>query len=333
MKLQEIQNEVLKNLNSKDGCSSVDGRRKKMEQIADALDRLEGSTKTRPRLRSRKAWFSTNQSNAKGKAFNAKVQVLGHEIADLYLDTTTHSEHRYKFRPKLAMVKKIFSDGAKDHVGPWLWSHCKQDSTAINDYLKACKEFLKAKSGNEREIQWQLANALKSEKTGALRDLKPVTWNGLFTEVGVSIKSGGTPGTGNIDLVVRCSKGARGFLVFELKKPKNINIEAALAQALRYAIALNIEANDSERHQETYRKVFGAGGKKKLKIGAVAVLEEDRKGEVKKKAGKFLNELLAKPYDRKLIDRIGVLLYKFDGEKAGSWKWLEGWDARKAPWT
>ena len=161
----------------------------------------------------------------------------------------------------------------------------------------------------------------------SLEHLRAVEWHKCFTEVGVSVTSEGTVGTGNIDLVVRRGKGAnRGFLVFEVKGPGTKNVEATLKQALRYATALAIEANGgSERECDDYHAVFGSKGKKPLQIDAVIVMEDIP--EVCRRAEKLVPQYLADRGDS-AINRIGVLLYKFDGKAVSAWRWLPGRDPR-----
>jgi hypothetical protein len=117
--------------------------------------------------------------------------------------------------------------------------------------------------------------------------------------------------------------------VFELKKPGVTKVEEALQQALRYATALDIEANEGKQeNRENYHTIFGSKGKGRLEIGAVVVLED--KGKIRRDAPAILQQYWAEHGDSK-IDRIGMLLYKFDQNKVKSWEWLPGWDARKLP--
>lgn len=149
--------------------------------------------------------------------------------------------------------------------GPWKWSRNSKDGSEIRKFLGACEQNPSASAKNEREIQWQLAQALlddPKEPDDALRNLSPVIWNGCFTEIGVSVKLTGASGTGNIDLVVRRRNGRQaGFLVCELKTTGETDVELALKQALRYASALNHEANEGDADNlKNYRAVFGSKG-------------------------------------------------------------------------
>lgn len=62
------------------------------------------------------------------------------------------------------------------------------------------------------------------------------------------------------------------------------------------------------------------------------MLEDDKRGVVRRTAPAIMNQYWSARGDSK-IDRLGVLLYEFDlvTKKAKSWKWLDGWDARKRP--
>lgn len=317
MSLQTIQEAINVKLGSSQGGRKVDSRRAKMKDIAAALKRIPKL----PRLCSRNAWFSTTQSDVIKADGEIMVQLFGIKIAEIVLDTTEPHPY-YTFSPDELVCKNI---EWKDR-GPWEWSHNKKHAEKINRFIEVCEKYPRAKSDNEREIQWQLAQELKSDTKGPFKNLQPVTWNGRFTEIGVSITMHGNLGTGNIDLVVRRK---RGFLVFELKKPGDSEIEDALTQASRYAIALNIEANEGGKENlKNYRAVFGARGDSELNIGAVAVLEDNE--AVRKKAHEIL-PLFRGNTNNTRVDRIGVLLYKFDKNegKVTSWEWLPKWDARE----
>ena len=199
----------------------------------------------------------------------------------------------------------------------------------MREFLDCCKKHGKAKSTNEREIQWQFADALldksKSENK-ALGKLQTVVWNGCFAELGVCVTAKGTVGNGTIDLMVRSGKTfPRGFLVFELKRLGVTDVKKALRQALSYATALKFEANNGANPDNllNYHYVFGSRGKGPLHVGAVVVIEDDR--VVREEAGEYLGQ-----YHKDCIstDPVGVLLYRIDGGKT-SWEWLAGWDARE----
>jgi hypothetical protein len=338
MNLQEIQDSIQKLLSTEAGLAKVAGRRKIIAKLAVSLNKA--TVETKPRLRSRKAWFSTTQGDAENAKGKIRVQLLGLDIGYLSFDTTTPPKPRYLFHPKPPIVREVFRDCPVADLRPWCWSHSKKDAARINQFLERCEsKHPRAKADNEKEIQWQLADALLSDTVGPLKHLRPLTWNKLFTEIGVSVAETGEPGTGNIDLLVRRLGGAQGagFLVFELKKPGEKGVEAALQQALRYAMALHIEANDCKESKErdlenrgNYRTVFGSRGNAKLKMGAVVVLENTE--TVKSKALEILAQYGGQLKGSR-VDRIGMLLYGFDKKerKVTSWEWLPGWDARELP--
>jgi len=322
MNLATIHAEVVKTLEA--SADKVANRRKTIAKLAKALERQNALLV--PLLRRRKAWFSTTQSVTLAADGSVRVQLFGIDVGKLSLNRSA-SEPFYEFEPTFS-----YREALRLPEGPWRWSHHQKDGKTIREYLRRCKGLGRASAENEREIQWQLADALKSVHNKALRHLKPVTWNGCFTEVGVAVKLDGATATGNIDLVVRRGIGGqRGFLTFELKKPGEHELEIALQQALRYATALDWEANEGgPDNLRNYHAVFGSNGKRAIKVGAVVVLEDDVRGLVRRTAPSILRQYWMTPGSSK-IDRIGLLLYKFDPreKKAKSWEWLAGWDASK----
>jgi hypothetical protein len=261
-----------------------------------------------PLPKKRKAWFSTNQTDTSNSLNGARVQVLGIDVGELKLN---EDETCYVFHPNGKNFPE-FQDVK------WKWSKDAKDAKKIRNFLAECETHSKAAPGNEREIQWQLANALGDGKLEPFRNLQPVTWCKRFTEIGVSVTISGKAATGNIDLLVR--RSGRGFLVFEVKAPGKTDIEATLQQALRYATALHIEANEgTSKDLENYNSVFGSNSKKELKIGAVIVMQN--KPKVSREAAKIITQYCSVRGDSK-IDRLGVLLYDFDGSKVTGWKWL-----------
>lgn len=335
MNLAMIHDEVVNALKS--STAKVTQRREAIAALAKAfamaalakVEKMQNSDLP-PLLRRRKAWFSTTQTDAANADFCIRSQLLGVDVGALRFSCEAKSEENaFWFHPKKHLVALL---GFPDY-GPWKWSNDPKAARLIRQFFDKCETIKGAKAHNEREIQWQLANALQTGDD-ALRNLQPVTWNGCYTEIGVSVNKTGQPGTGNIDLLVRRGKGGqRGFIVFELKKPGDKGIEKALKQALRYATALNCEANEGGQvNQSNYHAVFGSGGKAKLKIGAAVVLDAGDGDRVRNRATAILQQYWAKRGESQ-IDRIGVLLYKFDpkANKAKNWEWLCGWDARERP--
>lgn len=293
----------------------IDDRRQSIAALRKGLEK--GLPLPLPR---RRAWYSTTQTDVTNAKACARVQVLGVEAGELILGKASKS---WEFVPNAKRYPQYA--GAR-----WAWSKNAADGKKIRDFLGECEKHPEADPLNEREIQWQLANALGA-KTTSLRNLSAVKWNKRFTEVGVSVTKEGKAGTGNIDLVVRRGKGGdRGFLVFEVKGPDDTNVEAALKQALRYAEALSIEANGgNKRNREDYHAVFESKGKETLQIDAVIVMAN--LPEVRRRAADLVSQYLADRGDS-AIERIGVLLYDFDAKagKVREWKWLEGRDPRNA---
>ena len=298
----------------------VEKRRGKIAALAAALQRAPKV----PLLRSRGVWFSTTQTDATMAKGVARAQLNGIELGELRLNSSA-----YELHPSKKMAPYTKEQGLCPP--PWQWSHNRKHGEAIRTFLKSCKHHPRAKKDNEREIQWQLAAALEAgRKVTALRNLRPVTWNGLYTEIGVAVNRTGKIGDGTIDLIVR-RRG--GFLLFELKRPGETEVEEALWQVLRYANTFCFEANaGDENNRRNYRKVLGSSGSGKLRIGAVVVMEDDKLGKVRDAARKLLDDYWSNPGGSK-IDRIGMLLYKFDREKrnVSSWEWLPRWDGRYLP--
>lgn len=335
MNLAMIHDEVVNALKS--NTAKVKQRRDAIAALAKALTIAASAKATQkrdallpPLLRRRKAWFSTTQTDAANADICIRLQLLGVDVGALRYSCGARSdENHFWFYPKKHLVTLL---GFPD-CGPWKWSNDPKAARLIRQFFDKCATVKGAKAHNEREIQWQLANALQSGDD-ALRNLQPVTWNGCYTEIGVSVNKTGQPGTGNIDLLVRRGKGGqRGFIVFELKKPGDKGIVKALQQALRYATALNCEANEGDTdNQANYHVVFGSRGKAKLKVGAAVVLDAGDGDRVRNRATAILKQYWAKRGESQ-IDRIGVLLYKFDPKtkKAKNWEWLSGWDARERP--
>lgn len=324
MSISKICNDVSVILGTEKGIKKVKQRRGVMAELRKALDKAPKNK----RLVSCGVWFSTTQSDTKRAKGHVRVQMLGLDVGHLELDRAA-VKPKFKFHPTMTM-KEHHSDLPNP---PWEWSNNLNDGNAIWTYLNRCKDDPRAKSDSEREIQWELAYALKSnKKPESLRHLQPVTWNGLFTEIGVAVTKDGkvsARGTGNIDLLVR---RVRGYLIFEIKKPRESNVKQALDQAIRYATALDIEANGNkgnpidEQNRENYHSVFHSNAKRELKIGVVVVMENNKK--VLKTAPGILKTYWCDKGASK-IDRLGMLLYKYEENKETSWSWLNSdWDAR-----
>lgn len=297
-------------------AGTAQNRRRAMTRLVAGLS--QGLCHPLPRKRN--TAFSTTQSVTQSGESGARVQILGLDAGHLKFDPVARG---YVFLPNA----KSFSRYAGQR---WNWSHDRADAAKIHAFLAQVAQDSRADPEDEREIQWQLANALRNPKTHpgaeALRNLSPVTWCGRFNEIGVSINLEGKAGTGNIDLLVR-RRG--GFLVFEVKRPTiKVNVEGALHQALRYAAALHVEANEDSNHRRIYRQVFGASGDRRLNIGAVVVLQD--LPEIEKDALRILPKDWPPAKGVLRTDRLGVLLYDFSSaeKKIVGWRWLPGWDPR-----
>ena len=313
---------------SADARTKVKGRRAAIAKLATVVERTR---KKRIVPEGCLGWLSTTQSDAINSSDKYRVQFRGVEIGHLVPAASSSKNPSAIFHPKAEVLKKLNWPESEKSAGPWSWD---EHAALITKFMQQCEAYTGFKKKNEREIQWQLAHVLTNDKTHvALEWMAALAWNGLFHEVGVSVNKDGVFGKkpGNIDLLVRRGRGfGSGYLVFEVKKPRNTDVQAALKQALRYATALDIEANtpDDEVNRANYRLVFGATGTKILNIGAVLVMEDSDK--VRKVAPELLQQACRERGASK-IDRLGLLLYTYDEkhDKATSWDWLPGWDATK----
>jgi len=137
MNLQEIQDSIQKLLSTEAGLAKVAGRRKIIAKLAVSLNKA--TVETKPRLRSRKAWFSTTQGDAENAKGKIRVQLLGLDIGYLSFDTTTPPKPRYLFHPKPPIVREVFRDCPVADLRPWCWSHSKKDAARINQFLERCE--------------------------------------------------------------------------------------------------------------------------------------------------------------------------------------------------
>lgn len=294
----------------------IDARRKKMAAVRKAIKAWEDDKY--PMLKHRKnLWFSTTQTKTSKRIEDISCQYHGTEVGLLICE----KHGQYLFKP---LLDEYIEPNAP--TAPWKWSHDAKDAQAIRKYIDNYVPKLNDPS-NEREIQWQLAEALlKTGKADSLRKLQNVTWKGRFTEIGVAIPKEETRsnGTGTIDLLVkrRGGKSGAGFLVFEVKKPSESDVEATLIQAMRYAMCLHKEANKNDFTKTTYRKVFGSNGANNMSFGAVIVMHNnDKVNQQLRKHSAEIQNYNKTFYINKIVDRIGVLLYDFDSAKVTNWHW------------
>lgn len=329
--LASVPAEVEAELNTIESLKVVNARREKIARLkASLVDRTKSVDKADQKvleeirksfIRHRAGWISTTQSQTISGGRSANLQILGINVGVWSLGHKD-KDTAWSFHPD---INKFPNYRGRS----WEWSRDLLKGHEMRDFLYSCKNHEKAKSTNEREIQWQFADALLSpdkSENKALGRLRPVVWNGCFAELGVCVTAKGTVGNGTIDLMVRSGKGfPRSFLIFELKKPGVRDVKKALRQALSYATALNIEANKGEEPENlsNYHYVFGSKGKGALHIGAVVVIEDNP--QVRQEALEYLNQYKK---DCTSSDPVGVLLYPNDGGKT-SWQWLTGWDARE----
>jgi len=329
--LYELENQVSDQFDTEDGRLVLNGRREKIKSVAKKIKGLEGAIATKifpnrlcPRTTgSIRAWFSMNQkliikANPR-KGFNLNVEVRGKNVGEILVQPTGQNP-AFIFTPKESLRE------ARESVR-WEWSQNSVDAENIRTFLR--RQVTKAQTikAQEREIQWQLSEAIK-KGTDTFRNLQPIQWLKYPSEIGVSINREGAVllgTTGNIDLMVR-DRGRTGFYVFELKRPgATETIEKALRQSIYYALALDHEANLNADSQQDYRKVFGSNGSKPLKFGAVAVMSRPE--------SELWNEFqlaardVAKRYKPSASSRllsIGILTYHWDpvSMKASDWEWL-----------
>ena len=331
---QDIESAITALLSTADGINKLESRRRaicRVAEVAKDIEKWGWADRTWGLCRRPGIWFSTTQGQAAQADTDGcvlSVQMLGREIGKLQINRKATA--RYVFIP----LKKF-----KPNRDRWDWSRNPGHGQEIRKFLKALKENQKwdVKKVQEREIQWQLAEQLDNITTGPLKNLSTVRWVGCPTEIGVSLTAKGNIGTGTIDLLVRRRSGGKKgaqFLVFEVKRPgKAAKPKPTLIQAIRYAVALHVEANENEKTRRCYRTAFGSRKEANLLFGAVIVMENTPDNrEAGEKALKQLNPH-ADPTHNAKADRLGMLLYTWNNEtkRAHSWTWLKEGDPREKP--
>jgi hypothetical protein len=99
-------------------------------------------------------------------------------------------------------------------------------------------------------------------------------------EIGTVLSATPSGKTGQADILVRHDAGAdTEFLVFELKAPDGDDPAAALTQAVRYALSLEVEANLDVKTMAAYRHLFGSNTVAPLRFGAVAMVAEEHEAD------------------------------------------------------
>ena len=209
MCLYELENQVSDQFDTEDGRLVLNGRREKIKSVAKKIKGLEGAIATKifpnrlcPRTTgSIRAWFSMNQkliikANPR-KGFNLNVEVRGKNVGEILVQPTGQNP-AFIFTPKESLRE------ARESVR-WEWSQNSVDAENIRTFLR--RQVTKAQTikAQEREIQWQLSEAIK-KGTDTFRNLQPIQWLKYPSEIGVSINREGAVllgTTGNIDLMVR----------------------------------------------------------------------------------------------------------------------------------
>lgn len=322
----EPQSEVEKALGTADGLARLTKRRGAFADLAAtfwALEDREAIADAIHLVAREGAWFTINQgaASAAARRLTLNVEMCGMKVGTLEISPGA-AKGPFLFNPCLRDLMPL------DDV-PWSWSKSPADGVRIRRYFALIREQNASKGPLEREIQWQLADYLATTTTGAAKYLQPVYWLEAPTEIATSITRESNVGTGNIDLVLRRLGGSVGarFLVLELKGIGKTDVRGAISQAIRYAVAIHIEANDGDKARADYRTVLGSSGSEPLKFGAVAAVEDTN--ENRELARLALQELMPPPKAK--VDCLGVLLYRWDpaARTATDWRWLEGWDPRK----
>lgn len=307
-------------------------RRSKIKEVRQGLDLL-AKGRAAPRLERRyDVWFSTTQGNIQDvREQDAKrtvnVQYRGIQVGELKVDLND-SPPSWRFHPSNKRNKDLTPPFADLPRKGWEWNDNVEDEKCLRDFIGRCEKHPRAGEKTEREIQWQLADAFR---TGAIKfeawtNLEPVMWDGYFAEVGISVTEKGVvpkKNSGTIDLLLRSDSD---FIVLELKKPgkKGIKyVREAVYQAVRYATALDIEANGNEdneadpENRKIYREVFGSKGEKELKINVMVALQDTLK--LRKELADLLPKLCLES-DGSRITRIGALLYTLPDNKTCAWE-------------
>lgn len=273
---EQIVGEVHELLATADGRARVLARREHAKKMAEGLRRWSEELKS-GRMRRRGAVFTVTQGALEralaGRAsLSVSVEVNGVGVGQVEF-SPTH--------------KPMFS-ATKDLDDQLAWSGNTQDGAKINAYLEQCRL---SKSMPERDVQGHMSARFRALFDGAqkpLGGLVPVRPAGCMMEIPTAVAASKTlqVGGGAIDILARTGRGRTGwFVACELKRYDSTErADGVLLQAIRYAIALDVEINGRgvlpPADATVYRELFGGSGSAPLRFGALAAISAVRRDEV-----------------------------------------------------
>jgi hypothetical protein len=326
MTAQEIIDEVLGKLRQPNGIKKIRKRRAIVASLADVREHWEGLG---AKLVSREAAvFTTDQTGMAraNKGFELKLLVRGQHVANL--------EFPHGDVPRLSVRKRVAEHQiALPPRERLAWSGDVRDGKAIRDFINECVKKLPG-AQPELQVQLQLVQRLyrsKKQLEPELANLQPVMPFGFPTELATVVDRVGNPATGNMDILARTVQGRRSdggaFVVMELKEPnlKSSDVPKAFRQAIGYAAALTVEANDLEStplggDAAPYRRLFGPNKKRNAKppdyvgkpvsVHAVVVLPERLRGTADRELDRLELRTDPPPNVGRRAMSVGVLLYE-----------------------
>lgn len=300
MRFADLVQEVNALLSTEEGAEKIRERREAATKMARGLRRWE-EQKGR-RLSSRGAVLTATQGALHGVTDELliSVEINGRGVGKLRVP----GDGVPLFTPK----------GTK---AEWRWSGDRDHATLINGVLD---EYRQLKPVPEREVQGRLTRQLRAlfadDKENRPRGgLAPVRPAGCMMEIPTAVAASAALrlGTGTVDVMARTGRGTGSFIACELKEPNaRVRVYDVLAQAIRYAAALDIEVNGNDRigpaNFAGYRTLFGATGNAALRFGAMAVVSvrcaddvDDAFGRLAPPAGTWLGVLLYAEKGRRLV--------------------------------
>lgn len=154
-------------------------------------------------------------------------------------------------------------------------------------YIRACANM--KRTSPERHLQGVIVQALStSPKHKLLQNLRPVRPANCMMEIPTPVDRYGNIGTGNIDILARTGRGRwPTFVICELKVDTTTPYDA-MVQAIRYAVALDVEVNGithelKPANRSVYRSLFGSNltSQEPLRFGAMAIVPNHPGAEAK----------------------------------------------------
>lgn len=338
MTYQQIQKSILELAKTAEGQSKIQEQRKQTMLLSDAVKGINERAYAEPRKRAvAEITFRVDkveEVQGEQRPLSVSVETIAQRrkrvLGSIQFDNATPI---FYFNPR---VGSLFYGTATGSARPLEWSGAIDiDSHEMQRIMEEATYIItNEKRTLKRKIYWDLVARLGlGGAHDVLAGLQPALIAGYPAAVQTWISADGKPETSSID-VVACNTGSLGdpFLVFELKRPGEDSPAIALEQAIRYAMAMDLEANDNQKATQTkYRTLLGSKGDARLRFGAVAVVEGTEQNQSLAKAA--LADFKA-PASGDAVSAcahtVSVLFYDWDQEKnqATNWRWLEGSDPR-----